>query len=382
MNDTIKLLDAAVAANEPMLYIAMELSAKTWRLCFGDGTRTRQRCIEAGDFVAFCEESAKAKEWFGLPADALEVSCYEAGRDGFWIHRQLAHMVINNLVVDAGSIEVSRRRRRAKTDRLDAQSLLEKLVRYVHGERRIWQVVRVPSPEWEDRRESERERGRLLSERNRHRHRISSALVRHGVHVSIDAQLPARLDELLLDDDLHPLAARVKAAVLREYERLCLVEGQLRALECEQRREIANDPQLEPVRRLMLLSGLGPIGAYLLVLELFGWRRFANRRELAALAGLVPMPYNSGEMARDQGISKAGNKRVRALMIELAWLWLRYQPQSKHSRWFAERFGGGSKRQRRIGIVALARRLLVDFWRFLEQGVVPAGAKLKLIETA
>jgi transposase len=173
------------------------------------------------------------------------------------------------------------------------------------------------------------------------------------------------------------LPAHVKAALERELERLELVEAQLKALSAELKAALQDDEALKPAQRLLALGGLGPIGAWTLVLELFGWRAIANRRELSSLCGLVPSPYNSGSMMREQGISKAGNRRVRALLIQLAWLWLRYQPESKHSRWFQERFGGGSRRQRRIGIVALARRLVIDLWRFVETGVVPEGARLK-----
>ena len=186
-----------------------------------------------------------------------------------------------------------------------------------------------------------------------------------------------RLEVVKLFDG-SPLPAHLKAGLLREYERLQAVTAQLRAVEQEIGALVENEDDLRAVRTLMLLSGVGPVGSWVLVLEILGWREMANRRQLASLAGLVPSPYNSGGRVRDQGISKAGNRRVRALVIQLAWLWLRYQPNSKHSLWFQERFGGGSKRQRRIGIVALARRLLIDLWRFVETGVVPQGAGLKV----
>ena len=178
--------------------------------------------------------------------------------------------------------------------------------------------------------------------------------------------------------DGSPVPAHLKAGLIREWERLQLVQAQLKALEGAMRALIETHPELQSVRTLMLLSGMGWVGAWTLVVEMLGWREMANRRQLASLAGLVPSPYNSGAMVRDQGISKAGNRRVRALLIQLAWLWLRYQPGSKHSGWFQERFGGGSKRQRRIGIVAVARRLLADLWRFMETGAVPEGARLKM----
>jgi transposase len=361
--------------SERILYMALELSNSKWRLALSDGVHRRQKTIAAGELLGLDEELARTQAKWGLEA-ARVVSCYEAGRDGFWLHRELERRGIANLVIDAGSIEVSRRARRAKTDRLDAEALLGKLLRYWQGERRVWQVVRVPPLEWEDRRELERERGRLLKERTAHRNRLASALVRHGLRVAIDGRFRARLEQLCLSDG-SSLPAHVKAALERELERLELVETQLKALSAELKAALRNDKALKPAQRLLALGGLGPIGAWTLVLELFGWRAIANRRELSSLCGLVPSPYNSGSMTREQGISKAGNRRVRALLIQLAWLWLRYQPESKHSRWFQERFGGGSRRQRRIGIVALARRLVIDLWRFVETGVVPEGARLK-----
>lgn len=360
-----------------VLYMALELSNEKWRLAFGDGTRQRQVVIGAGDIAALGEQIAKAKEKWDLPAETVVVSCYEAGRDGFWLHRQLIALGVDNRVVDAASIEVSRRARRAKTDRLDARTLLEKLIRYEGGERGVWRLVRVPEPPWEDRRQLEREREQLLGEQTRHRNRLGSKLVAQGIRMRIDKNFVQRLEEVRLFDG-SALPVHLKAGLRREFERLQAVKAQLRAVEGEITALVEEAEDLQAVRALMVLSGVGRVGAWVLVLEILGWRDMANRRQLASLAGLVPSPYNSGGMVRDQGISKAGNRRVRTLMIQLAWLWLRYQPHSKHSRWFQERFGGGSSRQRRIGIVALARRLLIDLWRFVQSGVVPEGARLKM----
>ena len=370
-------LQAKSYASETVLYMAMELSDKQWRLAFGDGTRQRQVVIEAGNVAGLCEQIDKAKAKWDMSANCPVVSCYEAGRDGFWLHRQLTALGIVNRVVDAASIEVSRRARRAKTDRLDARGLLEKLIRYERGERGVWRVVRVPDPVWEDRRQLERERGQLLGECTRHRNRLISKLVAQGIRLRIDKDFVQRLDEVRLFDG-SALPVHLKAGLIREFERLQAVTAQLRAVEQEIGALVASEEDLQAARTLMLLSGVGKVSAWVLVLEILGWREMANRRQLASLAGLVPSPYNSGGMVRDQGISKAGNRRVRTLLIQLAWLWLRYQPRSKHSLWFQERFGGGSKRQRRIGIVALARRLLIDLWRFVETGVVPQGASLQV----
>jgi transposase len=370
-------LQTKAYVSESVLYMAMELSNEKWRLAFGDGTRQRQVVIAAGDVAALGEQIDKAKAKWELSADTPVVSCYEAGRDGFWLHRQLTDLGIDNRVVDAASIEVARRARRAKTDRLDARTLLEKLIRYESGERGVWRLVRVPDPVWEDRRQLEREREQLLGEQTRHRNRLAGKLVGQGIRIRIGKDFMQRLEEVKLFDG-SALPVHLKAGLLREFERLQAVQAQLRAVEREIEELITGAEELQAVRSLMLLTGVGRVGAWVLVMEILGWREIANRRQLASLAGLVPAPYNSGDMVRDQGISKAGNRRVRALMIQLAWLWLRYQPGSKHSRWFQERFGGGSKRQRRIGIVALARRLLIDLWRFVESGMVPEGARLKV----
>ena len=374
MTASLQVNDSGVGA---VLYMAFELSDKKWRLAFGDGRRQRQVVIAAGALEALREQIGQVKEKWALAADTAVVSCYEAGRDGFWLHRQLAAWGIVNHVVDAGSIEVARRARRAKTDRLDAQGLLEKLMRYANGERRVWRVVRVPEPQWEDLRQLHRERDELKKDCNAVRNRITSKLVAQGLRLVPGQDFLERLDTLRLFDG-RGLPAHLKAGLRREYARLQLAQTQLRAVEGGIRALIESADGLEQVRALMQLPGIGWVGAWTLVAELFGWREIRNRRELAALVGLVPVPYNSGTMVREQGISKAGNRRVRALLIQLAWLWLRYQPHSKHSRWFRERFGGGSQRQRRIGIVALARRLVIDLWRFAESGIVPDGTRLKV----
>jgi transposase len=241
----------------------------------------------------------------------------------------------------------------------------------------LWRVVRVPDPQWEELRQLHREREQLLRERTRHGNRLRGKLVAQGLRLAIGKGFLQRLEDGRLFDG-RPLPAHPKAGLIRELERLQVVQAQLKALEGEMRELIEGNPALQTVRSLMLLSGVGWVGAWTQVVEILGWREMADRRQLASLAGLVPSPYDSGNMVRDQGISKAGNRRVRALLIQLAWLWLRYQPASKHSRWFQERFGTGSSRQRRIGIVALARRLLIDLWRFIETGAVPEGARLKM----
>jgi len=365
------------SATAPVLYMALELSNKTWRLALSDGAKRRQVAVPAADLAKLAEAVAKARARFGMPASARVVSCYEAGRDGFWLHRHLVSIGIENQVVDAASIEVSRRLRHVKTDRLDGERLLAKLIRHHAGERGGWSVVRVPSIEEEDARHLHRELERLKRERLAHRVRMQSLLVAQGVRMMIKGSARLRLETLTLWDG-RALPTELRAELERERERLALIERQIAQLEAT-RRERLQSPRTEAERRvvhLMRLGAVGPTSAWLLVMEFFGWRDFRNRRELAALAGLVGTPYNSGESERDQGISKAGNRRVRAMIVEIAWLWLRFQPGSALSQWYRARFAGGGLRMRRIGIVALARKLLIALWRYLEDGVMPEGARL------
>jgi transposase len=372
---TIHLTPAA----SPVLYVAFELSWGTWKLAFsvGPGQPPRIRSIPARCINSVMIEIRKAKLRFGLPENAKVVSCFEAGRDGFWIHRLLENEGIQNVVVDSASIEVSRRKRRAKSDRLDAVKLVSMLIRWHDGEKNVWSVVRVPTAADEDRRQLHRELIELKANRTELHNRIKGLLAGLGLSVVIDAKLPARLEKLRQWDGSEVLPA-LKGRILRAFERLQLVARQIGELEAQRAREIREDPspQGEQTRRLMKLKGIGSNGAWLLVREFFSWRQIRNRRELASLAGLTPTPYNSGESQREQGISKAGNRLVRWMMIQLAWGWLRYQPKSKLSRWYQRRFGKGKSRMRKVGIVALARKLLIALWRYLETGEVPAGAEL------
>jgi transposase len=303
------------------------------------------------------------------------VSCYEAGRDGFWLHRYLVREGIPNIVVDASSIEVNRRKRRAKTDRLDAASLVGMLIRWHHGECEHWSLVQVASAEAEERRHVHRELISLKSERTEHSNRIQGLLACIGQSVAVDLRLADRLEHLRQWDGT-PVPADLKQRILREFELWQLVDTQIRSLEAEQVRRIRDDqtPGVDGVRRLLGLKRIGAQGAWLLTHEFFGWRAFGNRRQVAGLAGLTPTPYGSGATEREQGISKAGNKRLRWLMVELAWMWWCYQPQSRLSQWYERRFAQGSARLRKIGIVALARKLLVALWRYVAQREVPEGA--------
>jgi transposase len=363
----------------PVLYLAFELGRSSWKLAFtiGAGQKPRLRSLAAGSLVGLGFEIKRAKERFGLPSDAPVISCYEAGRDGFWLHRFLTREGVRNLVVDSASIEVNRRKRRAKSDRLDAVKLVSMLIRWHHGEERVWAVVRAPTVDDEDRRQLHRDLIRLKAERTEHDNRIKGLLAGLGLSAVIDAGFAERLERLRQWDG-SGVPSGLRRCLTREFERRQLVARQISELESERREGIRDraDPQMDQVRRLLRLKGIGKNAAWLLVREIFGWRRIKNRRELASLAGLTPSPYDSGETRREQGISKAGNRRVRWMMIELAWLWLRYQPNSELSRWFRERFGAGNSRARKTGIVAVARKLLVALWKYLETGEVPAGAEV------
>lgn len=357
------------------LFVSLELANNKWRVAASDGgTRVREYTVSAGDGPALLSVIERARLRFGLGKEAPVLSCYEAGRDGFWLHRFLVANGIHNLVVDASSIEVSRRGRRAKTDRIDGRKLLVNLVRFDAGEKKVWSVLRVPTEAEEDARRPHRERERLVKERRAHVARMKSLLVMHNVRLKRvgGRAWQQRLEAL-------GLPPGVRAELAREGQRLALVDQQIAQLEREhaQALKTSNEQASTKQRCLQRLRGVGDIGAWVLVQELFGWRTFNNRRELAGSVGLGGSPYNSGSMQRDQGISKAGNPRVRTLTVELAWSWLRFQPDSALAKWYMERFGRGSGRSRRIGIVALARRLLIALWRFVEHGVVPQGAKLK-----
>lgn len=368
-------------ANRPaMLYVAFELGWSEWKLamCPATGGPARMRTMAARDLETLHKELAKAKAKFGLSQDAPVRSCYEAGRDGFWLHRCLHSRGIDNVVVDSSSIEVNRRARRAKSDRLDAVKLLTQLLRYHAGEERVWSVVVVPEAQAEDKRQLHRELMTLKAERTEHVNRIKGLLAGVGLALAkVDKGFVERLGQLRTWDD-QALPGELRRRLEREYARWELVEEQIRALDKERRERIRQrtDKEAVQVQRLLQVAGVGPNTSWLLVHELFGWRQFRNRRQLGALSGLAPCPYQSGKSHHEQGISKAGNPRLRAMLVELAWGWLRWQPTSRLSGWFQERFGRGTSRYQRVGIVALARKLLIALWRYLEFGEVIEGAEL------
>jgi transposase len=380
MNETNQAAPIKDTAKKAGLYVAFELSRKKWKMGIRDGRTMRARVvsIEARDWKRIKQEIEKARERFGLEKDAPVRSCYEAGREGFWIHRALEGMGIENIVIDAASMDV-KRRKRAKTDRIDAEGLVRQLIRYWRGEHDVWSVVRVPSEEAEDSRQMHREMEVLKRERGQHRVRIQSLLFTVGLDVEVSSGLMKQLDQLCGWDG-KPLPEGMKQRIGREYGRLKVVEQDLAELKRKQREKLASkqsSPSLEKIRKLKQLRGIASGSSWVFVMELFGWRQFRNRREVAGALGITPMPYQSGDSAREQGISHAGNRRARTMAIEIAWSWLRYQPESRLSRWYRERFGSGGGRLRRIGIVAMARKLMVDLWRYVEFGTMPEGAQLK-----
>ncbi len=374
--ETLRIKDSI---KEAVLYIAFELSNSKWKLAFSDGSQVRYKTITAGDLAQLQVEMELAKQKFKMTEAVRVVSCYEAGRDGFWIHRYLESQGIENLVVDSASIEVNRRKRRAKTDRIDVAKLLRMLLRYWGGEKQVWSVVRVPSEQDEDARHLHRSLESLKDERTMHRNRIKGLLIQQGIKVSNPSQKKfLEVLEKLRTWNGQAVPPGLKSQVVREYERLQVVEDQIKAWEMEKKRLKSTDTiSLQKAAKLASLYGIGSVISWTFVMDFFGWRQFQNRREVGALAGLTPTPYDSGKSLHEQGISKAGNQQIRTLAVEISWAWLRFQPQSKLSQWYMKRFAGGGKRMRRIGIVAMARKLLIDLWRYLEYDKIPEGARLK-----
>lgn len=362
------------------LLLAFELGERTWKLGFttGLGQRPRIRQVPAGAVDRVLEEIARAKVRLKLPAETAVVSCYEAGRDGFWLHRYLRAHAITNHVVDSSSIEVKRRARHAKTDTLDLAGLLNLLARYLAGDRRGWRVVRVPTVADEDARQLHRTWETVQKDRTRLLCRLQGLLATQGVRLRITDDFLGQLETVRLWDGTW-LPGGLKARLTCVWNQLALLDTQLAALETA-RRALPVDPETPTgryVERLPTLRGIGAVGAWVLATEIFGWRQIQNARQLGGLVGLAPAPFQSGETEHDQGITRAGNKHVRRLMVQLAWSWRRYQPSSGLTRWYEAKFGRGSRRLRRIGIVALARKLLIALWRYVDSGQIPDGAIVK-----
>ena len=365
------------------MYVSLELSRSKWLITSMSAWRDKmsKHSVDAGDGAALLDRLARlrmeAEQRLGTPARVVVIQ--EAGLDGFWIHRLLEAGGIESHVVEPASIAVPRRHRRAKTDVIDGEMLVRTLAAFKRGEPRVCSMVVAPSPAEEDRRRVSRERRTLIKERIEHANRIKGLLASQGISGCEPMRRSFRDHlESLRTGDGRPLGLRLKAEIGRELDRMDLVLRQIAAVEADRDALVRPDhADVEaPAARLMKLRGIGPEFAAVLWLEgLF--RRFANRRQLAAYAGLAPSPWQSGRVDREQGIAKSGNPRLRTAMVELAWLWLRHQPGSALSRWFRERVGSERGRIRRIAIVALARKLLAALWRYTTSGELPVGATLK-----
>jgi transposase len=360
------------------LYVAFEISQRSWTLALtsGFGRAPWVQTMRPGDDRKLTQLVAQGCARFGLSAAAPVVSCYEAGRDGFWIHRWLATQGVVNRVVDSASIEVNRRARRTKTDRIDARKLVALLVRACLGEREAWREVRVPTVAAEAARHVSRERATLVAEQTRLINQMRGWVATWG------AVLPRRDRAAwwtqVVDWAGQPLPWQVQDQLARASTRLAGVQAQIRELDAQQQAAVAADGALSPAGHLIRLKGVGATSVSTLLDEGLVWRQFRNRRQVGGLLGFAPTHYASGEVQRDQGISHAGNRHLQSVAIQVAWSWVRWQRASALTRWFLTRFGSG-KRQRRVGIVALARKLLIALWRAATTGSVPAGAVLKSV---
>lgn len=359
--------------------VAIEISSAKWVVAsFAGCGKPRRKPLWAegpGERLeALVAEIGAARQKLGVAAKARVMVGYEAGQEGFWLLRALLERGVEAVVIDPVSLQVDRRSKRAKTDRLDAEALAVALWRYARSEPGALRVVRVPSVEAEDSREWQRERDRLCKERRGCADRIGKKLRTQGVWRLPEGWRCALREDRLQGFSGQPLGPQLRAALVIELDRLELVEGKLKAMRAQaEQLDVATRARIE---QLMRLRGIGPTGARALAMLLF-WRVFKNRREVGACIGAVGTPYESGTMHRDQGISKMGDGRLRALFVELSWLWLRLQPDSAITRWFHQRTQGAGARGRRIMIVAVARRLAIALWRYLTHGEVPAGATLK-----
>jgi transposase len=372
---------AAAHCDAVRCVLAIELSGVSWVVAvLAPGSdKISLHKLASADVPALLELMARVRARVEGPVEI--VSCYEAGYDGFWLHRRLTAAGVTNYVIDPASLQVTRRARRVKTDRIDAERLLRALMAHLRGEPKVVSLVHVPSPDQEDARRLHRERSRLVSERVQHVNRIKGLCAAQGIcdYEPLKRDRWQRLDQLTTGDG-RVLPSRLKAEIGRELKRLEMVLTMLAEVEAERDALLQDDapahPHADKVKALARLKSIGAEFATRLVGEVF-FRSFDNRRQLAGYLGLCPSPFASGAASRDQGISKAGNATARTTLIEIAWLWLRHQPGSALSIWFRERVGTLKGRVRRIAIVALARKLSVALWRYLEVGLVPAGAELK-----
>jgi transposase len=362
--------EVAAEARETV-YAAIELSKKTWVLgiAFPDRDRPSIHRVSGGNVAELVSRLRVAAR-----NERRILVCYEAGYDGFWLARVLAKIGIECRVLDPASIQVNRRARRVKTDRIDVLALLRALIAIDRGERHVCAIVRIPSVEEEDARRSHRERQRLIRERTGHINRIKGLLFAQGIRDIKPNLRRTRIDFAALETaEGRPLPDRLRRELEREYARLALIETQLREVEKERDMADAQDPTVERKRQMLVaLQGVGGTSAAILAREVFA-RPFASRRQLGSYLGLTPSAYDSGSVTRCQGISKAGNSWARRILIEVAWLWQKHQPVSPLSHWYTQKTSGQSSRIRRIMLIALARKLAITLWRYVETGLVPEG---------
>ena len=373
----------SAASPENVIYLALELSCSTWLVAarLPGASKSILHRVAGGDTAGLLEliRSLRTRSEARSGTGVEVVSCFEAGRDGFWLHRLLsAHGVINH-VVEPTSILVSRRARRAKTDRLDAEGLLRVLMSYWRGDRQICSVVRVPTPDEEDAKRQHREREHLVQERVRIENRIKALLATQGIRGRPSLRSWDRDLNALQTGDGRELPSHLRAELNRLHRRLFLTLELIREIETERAECLvaeAEDGTICTITALARIRGIGENFASILTREVF-YRDFDNRRQLASYVGIAPMPHQSGAMDRDRRIGRAGNPRARSTLIQLAWLWLRYQPGSALSVWYRERVGSFAGRTRRIAIVAMARKLLISLWRYAKNGLLPEGVELR-----
>jgi transposase len=369
-------------SNEQSIYAALELSKNSWLLAIQVPGRDNPSLypIKGGNAEGLMAKLDAARDRLAqLTGQTPKVTlCYEAGYDGFWLARFLEQRSIECLVMEPASLQVNRRARRVKTDRIDVENILHTLIAWCRGERHVCSMVVIPSVEEEDLRRTHRERNRLVRERTAHINRIKGLLFAQGIRgINVMKNYKTLAPAELVTGDGRSLPKRLGREITREIERLALVQEQL--VEIEHERDQAPTPCAATERKrhdLLRLNGIGPTISATLAREVY-YRRFANRRQVASYIGLAPSPYDSGDGRRSQGISKAGNSLARYSLIQAAWLWLRHQPNSALTQWFHHRTEGQSKRVRCIMIVALARKLAIAFWRYLETGLIPEGAVVK-----
>ena len=372
---------AAVTTSESTLHAALELSKNSWLLAiqFPERDAPSLYPLRGGDAEGLMAKLDAARDRVAKITGQMPtiILCYEAGYDGFWLARFLEHHGIECLVMEPASLQVNRRARRVKTDRIDVEGLLHTLIAWRRGERHVCSMVVIPSVEEEDVRRSHRERNRLVRERTAHINRIKGLLFGQGIRgINVKKDYKVLAPATLVTADGRPLPDRLGREIARQIERLTQVQAQI--VEAERERDQASTPCAATERKrhqLLRLNGIGPTFAAILAREVY-YRRFANRRQVASYIGLAPSPYDSGDGRRSQGISKAGNSLARYCLIQAAWLWLRHQPNSALTQWFRQRTEGQGKRVRCIMIVALARKLAIALWRYVELGLIPQGATL------